>query len=133
MKFATLNLKHMPLTIQKQITANYTEKRTTSSAWQRFITWADKQEEHRFGWTAFTLAGHGCVFTIITILAILISGNNFIFWPFAIAAMGIPLIANLAAMPTRVTIPILFLSILADIAIIVIALSAGIDTYVFSS
>ena len=123
----------MSLTIQKNISASYAEQKSSTSLWKRFINWADRQEDHRFGWTAFALAGHGCVFTILTILAILLSGNNFIFWPFAIGAMGVTLISNLAAMPTRVTIPILFFSILLDVAIIVISLSQGIDTYVLTT
>lgn len=95
--------------------------------WKKFISWADGQEENRFGWTAFAIAGHGCVFTVITVVAILITGNNFIFWPFAIGSMAVCLIANLAALPTRITIPILFFSVLLDLAIIIICLVNGID------
>jgi hypothetical protein len=96
---------------------------TKISLWKKFINWADKQEENRFGWTAFAIAGHGCVFTIITVAVVLLSGNNFIFWPFAIAAMSICLIVNLAALPTKITIPVLFFSLLLDLAIIVLALT----------
>jgi hypothetical protein len=123
----------MALTIDKNISASYAEQKTTISPWKRFITWADKQEEHRFGWTAFTIAGHGCVFTILTLVAILVSGNNFIFWPFAIVAMAVPLIANLAALPTRITIPILLVSILVDVAIIISAFVHGIDSSILNS
>lgn len=100
---------------------------TKISLWKKFINWADKQEENRFGWTAFSIAGHGCVFTIFTVAIILLTGNNFIFWPFAIAAMVICLVVNLAALPTKITIPILFFSLLIDVAIIILALTNGFD------
>ena len=100
---------------------------TKISLWKKFINWADKQEENRFGWTAFSIAGHGCVFTIFTVAIILLTGNNFIFWPFAIAAMAICLIVNLAALPTKITIPVLFFSLLVDLTIIVLALTNGFD------
>ena len=88
------------------------------SLWKRFINWADGQEENRFGWAAFAIAGHGCVFTIITVAVILATGNNFIFWPFAIGAMAASLITNLAALPAKIIIPTLFITVLIDIALI---------------
>lgn len=49
---------------------------------------------------------------------VVLAGNHFIFWPFVIGAMGITLIVNLAAMPTKITIPVFFFSVLVDLAII---------------
>ncbi len=112
----------METTIQQAFAPVYSKSTTKKSSWKRFINWADGQEENRFGWTAFSIAGHGCVFTIITVSIILATGNNFIFWPFAIAAMAVSLITNLAALPTKITIPTLFATILVDIAIIAICL-----------
>ncbi|HQV55849.1 MAG: hypothetical protein IPN82_02915 [Chitinophagaceae bacterium] len=108
----------METTIQKSFTPTYSQTATKKSLWKRFINWADSQEENRFGWTAFAIAGHGCVFTIITVAVILATGNNFIFWPFAIGAMAASLITNLAALPTKIIIPTLFITVLIDIAII---------------
>ena len=95
------------------------------SRWSRFVLWADQQEENRFTWTAITVAGHGCFFTILTVAIILMTGNNFIFWPFAIAAMTACLVVNLAAMPLKIIIPVFAISLLIDLAIIILALSAG--------
>lgn len=117
--YKTIN---METSIQHAFQPAYNAPAINMSPWKKFIGWADRQEEHRFGWTAVSIAGHGCVFTIITVATILFTGNNFIFWPFAIAAMTIPLVANLAAMPTKVTIPLLFGSVLVDAAIIVTCL-----------
>lgn len=97
------------------------------SSWENFIKWCDRQEEYKLGWLAAALMLHGCVLTIITMFAIITTGNHFIFWPFTIGAMGMCLVTNLAAMPTRVTIPVFFLSVLIDLLIIIICLFIGFD------
>jgi len=116
----------MQTTIHQQAYRHHsTNTASHTSAWGRFIKWCEGQEENRFGWTAGILVGHGCVFTILTMLAILMTGNNFIFWPFAIAAMGMCVVTNLAAMPTKVTIPVFAISLLIDLAIIVLAIAGS--------
>ncbi|TCJ19028.1 hypothetical protein EPD60_01025 [Flaviaesturariibacter flavus] len=84
----------------------------------RFVNWADDQEKYRFGWVAGILAAHGCVMTPITLIAIVLGGNNIFLWVAAIVAMGAALVANLAAQPMKVTIPVFFTSLLVDLAII---------------
>lgn len=104
-----------------------------NSPWSRFIKWAEGQEKNRFGWVAGILLGHGCFVTIITMVAIVFTGNHFIFWPFAIAGMAACVISNLAAMPTKITLPIFFFSLVIDLAIILICLVNGFNvsaTYV---
>ena len=99
----------------------------------KFLNWCDHQEQNRFGWLAAAIGGHGCVLTPLTLFAIVLSGNIFFLWVVAIAAMGMCLVTNLAAMPTKVTIPIFLLSILIDIAIVVFCIFQGFDisgTYV---
>ncbi len=123
----------MQSTIHPSYTALYNRAEKRTSLWKRFINWADGQEENRFGWTAFAIAGHGCVFTIITSMMVLFTGNHFIFWPFVIAAMAACVVVNLAAMPTKITIPVFFFSLLIDFVIIVICLTNGFNieaTYV---
>ena len=97
------------------------------SVWKKFMNWCDRQEKYRFGWLAAALTLHGCVLTIITMFAVVLAGNHFIFWPFVIGAMGITLITNLAAMPTRITIPVFFFSVLVDLVIITSCISIGFD------
>jgi len=91
--------------------------------WSRFINWAARQEENRFLWLALGIAGHGCAITIITMVVMMFTGNHFIFWPFAIAAMAMTVVSNLAAMPTKITIPIFFLSVLIDLGIIIASIA----------
>jgi hypothetical protein len=117
----------MALTLHKKFAATYEKKKTAVSPWKRFINWADSQEEHRFGWTAFAITAHGCAFTIFTIVMILLAGNPFILWPFAIGAMAVCLITNLSALPTKITIPVLFFSILVDVVIVAICIARGLS------
>lgn len=100
---------------------------THVSTWKKFITWCDGQEKNRFGWLAGALTMHGCVLTILTMFAVILAGNNFIFWPFVIGAMGLTMITNLAAMPTRITIPVFFFSVLVDLIIIACCIAIGFD------
>ena len=88
------------------------------STWKKFINWCESQEQYRLGWLAAAITIHGCVLTILTMFAVVIAGNHFIFWPFIIGGMGITLIVNLAAMPTKITIPVFFFSVLVDLVII---------------
>jgi hypothetical protein len=97
------------------------------SIFSRFLNWSESQEKYRFGWLAIALVGHGCVITPITMFSIVLSGNFLAFWILAIVAMMLALVTNLAAMPTKVTIPAFFLSIIIDLYIIISCLIAGFD------
>jgi hypothetical protein len=109
------------------IAAAYTERIATPSLWTRFIQWSNDQEQYRFGWTAGVLAGHGCIITPITLFAIILSGSNLVFFIAAIIAMMASLVTNLAAMPTKYTIPTFFISIVIDLIIIVSCVVIGFD------
>lgn len=69
-------------------------------------------------WVGIVLAAHGCVLTPLTVMVTLFAGPNFILFMTAMVAMGIALVTNLAAMPTKITIPAFALSILMDVVII---------------
>jgi len=91
---------------------------TSKSLITKFFDWCKSQEEYRFGWLAAGIAGHGCFITPATLFFVMIGGNSPVLWAFVIAAMGMTLVTNLAALPTKITIPVLFLSILIDIVVI---------------
>lgn len=110
-------IQHPARTIQFPV---YTQK---TSLLRRFLTWCGTQEQNRLLWLALIITAHGCVITPVTLGFVMLFGNNFIFWPWAIAAMAMSLIVNLAAMPTKVTLPVFFLSLLIDLVIIVGSLS----------
>lgn len=117
----------MSTIINQPITSAYAEKKTKASLFKKFITWADGQEKNRLGWLAGALVSHGCILTPITMFAIVLGGNNIIFWFAAIIGMMTVLVTNLAAMPTKYTIPAFLLSVLLDIVIIISCVSIGFD------
>ena len=97
------------------------------SVWKKFISWCVSQEKHRLGWMIVTITLHGCVLSIFTMFAVVLAGNHFIFWPFIIGGMGITLVTNLAVMPTKITIPVFFCSVLLDLVIIISCIAIGLD------
>ena len=103
---STLVTKHIP-----------TVERT--SVISKFMSWCKGQEKNRLGWLGAIFAIHGCVLTPLTLFAIILSGTYFPFYIAALVAMGMTVVTNLAAMPTKVTIPVFFLSILIDIAVVI--------------
>jgi len=105
-------------TLQQTYSPAYSVIEKKQSLLSQFISWCDGQEKYRFGWLAAIITIHGCVLAPITVLTIALTGNNFIFWGITIAAFAIALVSNLAAMPTKITIPIFFLSIVLDIVVI---------------
>ena len=123
----------METILHQQASINIVEQQTKTSAISRFLSWCEGQEKYRFGWLAAALAVHGCALTPITLFAIILAGTNMLFFVLALVAMGMALVTNLAAMPTRVTIPVFFISIAIDIAIIISCVVVGFDisgTYV---
>jgi hypothetical protein len=89
----------------------------------RFLTWCAGQEEYRFGWLAVILAAHGCVLAPLTLITIFATGNNIVLICMVLGAMAMSLVSNLAAMPTKITIPIFFLSVVIDLVVVAISIS----------
>ena len=116
----------METTIQHVYTHQQDE--TKVPVWTKFVAWCNTQEQYRLGWLAAAITLHGCVLTIFTMFAVVLAGNHFIFWPFIIGGMGITLVVNLAALPTKITIPVFLFSVLVDLAIIISCIAIGFDT-----
>ena len=105
-------------TLQHPYAYSFDTQKKRTNWFALFINWCKSQDQYRFGWLAAIIAGHGCLITPVTLFFIMIAGNSPIHWAFAIAAMGISLVTNLAALPTKFTIPVFFFSIIIDIIII---------------
>ena len=90
-----------------------------SSVFARFVNWCEGQQDNRILWIGIALAGHGCVITPLTIMIVLLTGNSLALFVLATAAMGMALVTNLAALPTKITIPVFVLSLIIDIGIII--------------
>ena len=106
---------------------SYSAPVANASLWRKFLHWCSAQENNRLLWLGIALAAHGCILTPITVMAVLLAGTNLVLFMLAIIAMGLTVVTNLAAMPTRLTIPIFFFSVLIDIAIVGVSLSYGLD------
>ena len=91
----------------------------------QFLTWCENQNENRLAWLAIALGVHGCFITPFTVMAILVSGAGFGFFMAALTAMAMSLVTNLAALPTRVTIPVFFFSIAMDLFLIIAAIAGN--------
>jgi hypothetical protein len=118
---------NMQTTIQHSINTTFTETTSGINLWNKFMNFCKGQEKNRLLWLGISLAGHGCIITPLTVIAVLLAGTNFFLFIAAIVAMGMSLVTNLAAMPTRITIPVFVLSILIDVGIVVATIVIGFD------
>jgi len=98
-----------------------------SAAWNKLIAYAEAQEERRFLWAAISLLGHGTLFTIGTMVIVILTGNDLLLLTATCLTMAMVLVVNLAALPTKYIIPIFFFSLLADIIIIITATALWIN------
>ena len=112
-------------TYQQTITSNYTERISRPSVFSKFIKWCANQQENRLLWLGIALAGHGCIITPLTVMAVMLAGTNLPLFMLALVSMGIAVVTNLAALPTKITIPALIFTILLDIAIVIAAAVNG--------
>ena len=109
------------ITERKKTTGNTkTKPRRRVGFWQQFINFAAAEERNRFGWLAAAITLQGCVLAPLTLLAIISNGNPFILWIPCIIAFAITEVVFLAAMPTRITIPVLFAGIVTDIIVVLV-------------
>ena len=120
-------MKMATTTLNQTLTSQYRESVARPTFLSHFFTWCNKQQENRLLWLGIVLTGHGCILTPLTVMAVLLAGTNLFLFVAAIVAMGMALVTNLAALPTKITIPVFFLSILVDIAIVIACFAAGLD------
>lgn len=109
----------MQTTLNQTLSTTYTGNLSHTSLWSRFMTFCQDQESNRLLWVGLALAIHGCALTPITVMATLFAGPNFFLFMTAMVAMGIALVTNLAAMPTKITIPAFALSVIMDIVVLI--------------
>lgn len=125
---STLCLKiEMKMATISNPTLHSVYSRSSENVFSRFMTWCNNQQENRLLWLGITLTGHGCVITPLTIMAVLLAGTNMFLFITVLAAMGLSLVTNLAALPTRITIPVFILTILVDLVVIISCLVIGFD------
>ena len=94
---------------------------------RKFIAWCISQEKNRFLWLAGIITIHGCVITPVTVFFITAAGTSMFLFALAIAAITMSLVVNLAAMPTKITVPVFFLSVIIDLAVIAATIATGLS------
>lgn len=117
----------MGTTINPSFSRTYHRSKSGYSVFRRFFNYCKNEQHNRLLWLGIALATHGCVLTPITVMAVLLAGANLYMLVTALVAMGLALVTNLAAMPTKVTIPVFLLSIIIDIVLIIASLYMGMD------
>ena len=105
--------------MNQTISTTYSGVSNNTSTWTKFMNYSIGQEHNRLMWVGIVLAAHGCILTPITIMITLFAGPNFALFMAGMVAMGIALVTNLAAMPTRISIPAFALSIVIDLFVII--------------
>jgi hypothetical protein len=105
-------------TIQQSLITTHLQHAGRISILTSFFDWCRAQEKDRLLWLGIIIAGHGCVITPLTSLLIMFSGNSIILWTLIITAMAMALVVNLAALPTKITLPVFVLSLLIDVVVI---------------
>ncbi len=86
--------------------------------WRKFLEYSANQQANRFGWLGLSITLQGCVMAPLTLCAIVFTGNSLILWMLCMLSFAVTEVVNLAAMPTRITIPVLFGGIVLDILVI---------------
>ena len=91
------------------------------SVLKRFLKWTITEEENRIAWLGISITMMTALFFPVTMAAILLQGGTFTLIIGAMISLIVVVIPNLAALPTRYTIPAFCIGILMDILLIVIS------------
>ena len=85
----------------------------------KFLTWCDAQKSNHFLWLALTFfAQIGLTLPVTAVFIVFFGGNNILLW-IIMAAVNVPvLVLNLAALPTKTTLPFIFFGWLTQAVII---------------
>ena len=85
----------------------------------KFNQWVNTQEENRLLWLGVAVLGGIATVLPITLIAVVFWANNSLTLWAITCALNLPvLILNLAAQPTKITLPVLFLVWFIDVLII---------------
>lgn len=85
----------------------------------RFLDWTKKEEKNHIAWVGISITAMSAVFFPVTMSAILYNGAVFKLIIGAMISLALVVISNLAALPTKYTIPAFLLGIVIDFALII--------------
>src|SRR5678809_404398 len=89
----------------------------------RFLNWCKIQENNKFLWLGVTFfAQIGLALPVAAYFILFFGGNNLLLW-MIICAVNLPtLVLNLAALPTKITLPFLFFAWLTELSVVLLSL-----------
>ena len=96
-------------------------QRSHNNVLTRLTAWIISEEKNRIAWVGISITAMAAIFFPITMSAILFNGAVFPLIMGAMASLALVVITNLAALPTKYTIPAFILGILTDIVLIVVS------------
>ncbi len=77
----------------------------------KFLAWCEAQQSNFFLWLALAFFGQiGMTLPLTGIFIVFFGGNNLLLWSIMAAVNVLVLVLNLGAMPTKTTLPFMFLS-----------------------
>lgn len=106
----------MQNTIPHTHAAHVTGERTAST--HGFFDWCTKQQPNSLFWLAAIMLVQCCVMVPVTLYVLAHTNMSFIYWTLPAVAIVMCLVTNLAALPTKITIPTFFISILIDVFVL---------------
>jgi len=96
------------------------ETATKRSALARFLKWAENQDKtNHVSWVGISVTLMSAVLFPLTMAVVLLNGASFELIIVAMIALVLVVVTNLAALPTKYTIPFLFLGGLIDLIAII--------------
>ena len=116
-----MNTPNIYLPVSNKISLSHT------NIFTRFIGFCESKEYNRLAWVGIILVSQGCVITPVTLFFVVVSGINPILLGLTSVSIMINLVVNLAAMPTKITIPVYVLSLLLSAAVIIASIAAGLQ------
>jgi len=114
-------------TLFPPVTTTYNNKLAKKNVILRFFNWCSSQEEKRLMWIGIILPLQACVLAPATLAIALLGGIHFSLFIPIIAALVLTFITNLAALPTKITIPVFVLAVLVDIGVMIATFAMGAD------
>lgn len=89
------------------------------SVFARFLVWLKEEEVNRIAWLGISITVMTAIFFPLTMASILLHEGSFNLILVAMFSLILVAIPNMAALPTKFTIPAFFIGMLIDIALII--------------
>ncbi|HSZ34736.1 MAG TPA: hypothetical protein VK772_15575 [Puia sp.] len=99
--------------------SNYSLKIENRNLLTRFFAWTINEEKNRIAWAGISITVMTAILFPLTMTAILFNGLDFKLIIGAMSSLVLVLVTNLAALPTKYTIPAFLTGIIIDLVLII--------------